>query len=254
MKYSTFDRELLAAFAAIRHFRFILEGRSFRLLTDHMPLALTMHRVSAPWSARQVRQLAYISEFTTDLRHVPGKRNIVADALSRPSAAPPLVQNHARALHTSTVKNSSPFPQAVQKSTLKNTSPPAQAVHTSTVINSSPLSQAVQKSTVKNSDPISGSQLSADPELLVATIPVSTTVDYAKMAELQRSCTECTQMCNSTVLFVVTRKIGNSLLPGDISNNVFRPLVPVSMRAEIISAVHNVAHPGVEATVRPGFS
>ncbi len=81
-------------------------------------------------------------------------------------------------------------------------------------------------------------------------MPVSTTVDYAKMAELQANCTECTQMCNSTVLFVVTRKIGNILLCGDISNNVFRPLVPVSMRPEVISAVHNVAHPGVEATVR----
>ncbi|MFO0006634.1 MAG: ribonuclease H family protein, partial [bacterium] len=33
VKYSTFDRELLAAFATIRHFRFLLEGRQFKLLT-----------------------------------------------------------------------------------------------------------------------------------------------------------------------------------------------------------------------------
>ena len=32
-KYSTFDRELLAAHSAIRHFRFLLEGRHFCLLT-----------------------------------------------------------------------------------------------------------------------------------------------------------------------------------------------------------------------------
>ena len=31
MRYSTFDRELLAAFLAIRHFRFLLEGREFQL-------------------------------------------------------------------------------------------------------------------------------------------------------------------------------------------------------------------------------
>jgi RNase H-like domain found in reverse transcriptase len=35
--YSTFDRELLAAFLAVKHFRFQLEGRSFRLYTDHKP-------------------------------------------------------------------------------------------------------------------------------------------------------------------------------------------------------------------------
>jgi hypothetical protein len=31
-RYSTVDRELLAAFSAVRHFRFLLEGRQFRLL------------------------------------------------------------------------------------------------------------------------------------------------------------------------------------------------------------------------------
>jgi len=34
--------------------------------------------------ARQQRHLAYISEFTTDLRHTPGSENVVADTLSRP--------------------------------------------------------------------------------------------------------------------------------------------------------------------------
>jgi hypothetical protein len=43
-----------------------------------------MTRVSPPQSARQQRHLAYISEFTTDLRHTPGAENVVADALSRP--------------------------------------------------------------------------------------------------------------------------------------------------------------------------
>jgi Reverse transcriptase (RNA-dependent DNA polymerase)/RNase H-like domain found in reverse transcriptase len=37
-KYSAFDRELLAVFLAIRHFRFMLEGRQFVVFTDHRPL------------------------------------------------------------------------------------------------------------------------------------------------------------------------------------------------------------------------
>ena len=32
---------------------------------------------------RQIRQLAYISEFTTDIRHISGSENLPADALSR---------------------------------------------------------------------------------------------------------------------------------------------------------------------------
>ncbi len=84
IKYSTFDRELLAAFLTIRHFRFLLEGRQFTLMTDHKPLVASMTRVTPPQSARQQRHLAFVSEFTTDLRHTPGSDNVVADALSRP--------------------------------------------------------------------------------------------------------------------------------------------------------------------------
>ncbi len=36
--YSTFDCELLAAHAAIKHFRHFCEGRAFQLWTDHKPL------------------------------------------------------------------------------------------------------------------------------------------------------------------------------------------------------------------------
>ena len=44
-RYSTFDRELLAIYLAIRHFRYFLEGRNFYVLTDHKPLvyALSAH-------------------------------------------------------------------------------------------------------------------------------------------------------------------------------------------------------------------
>ena len=84
-RYSTFDRELLAAYAAVRHFHFFLEGREFSLLTDHKPLTAALRRTSSPLSARQQRHLSYLAEFTSDIRHLPGSANPVADALSRPS-------------------------------------------------------------------------------------------------------------------------------------------------------------------------
>ena len=81
-RYSTFDRELLAIFLAIKHFQHYVEGQQFHILTDHKPLTFLFcnpHR----YSPRQTRQLDYISQFTSDIRHVSGTNNPVADALSR---------------------------------------------------------------------------------------------------------------------------------------------------------------------------
>ena len=50
-KYSAFDRELLAAYSAVRHFCFLLEGRQFTLFTDHKHLTQALFRSSPPWSA-----------------------------------------------------------------------------------------------------------------------------------------------------------------------------------------------------------
>ena len=86
-KYSAFDRELLALYLGIRHFRWLLEGRCFYVLTDHKPLTFALSRISDHWSARQQRHLSYVAEFTSDIRHIPGADNVVADALSRPAAA-----------------------------------------------------------------------------------------------------------------------------------------------------------------------
>ncbi|GFS07102.1 Pol polyprotein [Elysia marginata] len=81
-KYSTFDRELLGLYIAIRHFRFFLEGRPFTGYTDHKPLVGAMSKLSDPWSAHQQRHFAFVSEFTTDIRHISGKSNVIADCFS----------------------------------------------------------------------------------------------------------------------------------------------------------------------------
>ena len=81
--YSAFDRELLAVYEAVRHFRHFLEGRHFHILTDHKPLTHAMAQSGDNFTPRVCRQLAFISEFTTDIRHVRGEENPVADALSR---------------------------------------------------------------------------------------------------------------------------------------------------------------------------
>ena len=67
-KYSAFDRELLAIYLGVRHFRHYLEGRDFPIFTDHRPLTFAMGKSSEPWSHRQARHLEYISQYSTDIR------------------------------------------------------------------------------------------------------------------------------------------------------------------------------------------
>ena len=87
-RYSTFDRELLAVYMAIRKFRHSLEGRDFFVLTDHKPLTFALNSSLSSPSAnpRRLRHLSFIAEFTSDIRHVPGDSNPLADALSRVSS------------------------------------------------------------------------------------------------------------------------------------------------------------------------
>lgn len=82
-RYSVFGRELLAIYSTIQHFRHFLEGQPFYVLTDHKPLVYVFRTNSSKYVARELRQLAYISEFTTDIRHIKGTDNEAADALSR---------------------------------------------------------------------------------------------------------------------------------------------------------------------------
>ena len=82
-KYSTFSRELLSIYLSIRHFRHFLEGREFYVLTDHKPLTYALSSSATNHSPREARHLDFISQFTSDIRHVNGRDNPVADALSR---------------------------------------------------------------------------------------------------------------------------------------------------------------------------
>lgn len=82
-KYSAYDRELLAAYEAVKFFRHQLEGRHFILYTDHKPLTFAFMQKNDKTSPRQFRHLDYIGQFTTDIRHIAGSDNVVADTLSR---------------------------------------------------------------------------------------------------------------------------------------------------------------------------
>ena len=81
-KYSAFDRELLAIFLSVKHFCHHIEGRQFTIFIDHKPFTFAFAS-AAEHSPRQTRHMSFISEFSTNVHHVSGKDNIVADTLSR---------------------------------------------------------------------------------------------------------------------------------------------------------------------------
>ncbi|GFT51018.1 retrovirus-related Pol polyprotein from transposon 412 [Trichonephila clavipes] len=64
----------------------MLEARDFTVFTDHKPLTYAFRQKSDKCSPRQIRQLDFISQFTTNIVHIPGSDNIAADVLSRVSA------------------------------------------------------------------------------------------------------------------------------------------------------------------------
>lgn len=82
-KYSTYDRELMAIYEAIRYFRHMVEARTFSIWTDHKPLTFAFSTNRDNCSPRQFRYLDFIGQFTTNIQFISGSDNIVADTLSR---------------------------------------------------------------------------------------------------------------------------------------------------------------------------
>lgn len=82
-KYGTYDREPLAVYKSIKLFRHMVEGRHFMIYTDHKPITFAFHQKSDKCTPREFRHLYFISQFSTDIRHISGCDNTIANALSR---------------------------------------------------------------------------------------------------------------------------------------------------------------------------
>jgi hypothetical protein len=82
-KYSAYDRELLAIYEAVKHFHHMLEVRHFTIFTDHEPITYAFQRKRDKCSPRHFNHLDFVAQFTTDIRHISGQDNVVANTLSR---------------------------------------------------------------------------------------------------------------------------------------------------------------------------
>lgn len=79
--YPTHEQELLGVVAAMKAWRLKLLGVRFKVLTDHD--TLRHFRTQQTLSKRQARWMETLADFDYELEHIPGKKNAVADAMSR---------------------------------------------------------------------------------------------------------------------------------------------------------------------------
>ena len=79
--YPTREQELLAIIDSLRAWRHYLLGIPFKIQTDHASLRYL--QTQPHLSGRLVRWAQSLQEYDFSIEHVPGKDNVVADALSR---------------------------------------------------------------------------------------------------------------------------------------------------------------------------
>ena len=74
---------LCVSLLAMKHIRHSLEGCQFAIYTDYHPLMFLLHSKPDKYSPRGTRHFDFISQFTSDIRHITGEQDVVADTLSR---------------------------------------------------------------------------------------------------------------------------------------------------------------------------
>jgi hypothetical protein len=78
--YVTHDLELAAVIHALKMWRHYIMGRKFLLLKDNSGVKYMFNQRDL--NMRQARWISFLSKFDFEVRHIKGKENNVADALS----------------------------------------------------------------------------------------------------------------------------------------------------------------------------
>ena len=81
MRYSTLEREAFAIIWAVEKFSFYLLGQHFIIETDHQPLTYINKYSKAKDKLRRWELI--LSNYDYEIFHIPGKKNIMSDCLSR---------------------------------------------------------------------------------------------------------------------------------------------------------------------------
>ena len=215
LRYSAYDRELLGVHLSVKHFLYYVEGQTFTIFTDHKPLVSAIKMKSETQSPRQARQLSSISEYSTDIQHVAGKANVVADALSRIEVKP-----------SSEIGGAGTVPGSAEFRTGSASHPvqfPGQA-------------------------PENFDEDAVQPLVCYA---IHKGIDYEALAQAQTESAEIQlyrTSCTGLRLKDVPFDNGSFSVLCDVSTGRARPIVPEAWREAVFHAIHGLSHPGIETT------
>ena len=92
-RYSNIECELLAVVFALEKLNHYTAGYRVKVETDHESLMSIWKKSIASTSARVQRLLLRLLQYDIDIQYLPGKRNLIADALSRVSPLQPKAAN-----------------------------------------------------------------------------------------------------------------------------------------------------------------
>ena len=114
-KYSTVERELAALRWAVKALRpFLCNEKEFIIYSDHEPLQY-LHNMSTA-DGRIARTLEELSEYNFQIRHISGRKNILADALSRSPV--PVIESEPVDMRTEGTFKESYIPQGFKQITV----------------------------------------------------------------------------------------------------------------------------------------
>ena len=90
-RYLNIEHELLAVVFALERLNHYTPGYRVKVETDHEPLMSIWKKSIASTSTRVQRLLLRLLQYDIDIQYLPGKRNVIAHALSRVLPLPPKV-------------------------------------------------------------------------------------------------------------------------------------------------------------------